>query len=129
MNQDKQKLSFPKTREAIAIAVAERYSADENFRNSFDRDPKTTIMKHFDIAQEHWPSGVELRILRNDDRHVHIAIPTWTMDDNAQVSDPNLDKISGGTRVEDAHAVGIMTFGHRLTAEDLNLFHQRYTLT
>ena len=97
MNQDKTRgASLPKTRETIAIAVAERYQADETFRNSFDRDPKATILQAFDIAQEHWPAGMELTILRNDDRHVHVAIPIPASSSDAEMSDPDLDDISGG---------------------------------
>ena len=44
MNENKTPIRFPKIRETMAIAVAEPYTADEAFRNSFDRDPKTTML-------------------------------------------------------------------------------------
>lgn len=93
MGQNKAKL--PMTKETMAVVVAERYQADENFRNSFDRDPKATILKHFDIAREEWPSNMELTILRNDDQCVHIGIPILKPD-NVEIPDSVMMNISGG---------------------------------
>ena len=95
MSENKTPIRFLKTRETIAIAVAERYQADETFRDSFDRDPKTTLLKHFDMGQEDWPSGMELRILRNDDQCVHVGIPTPTPG-AVKVPDSVLVNVTGG---------------------------------
>lgn len=96
MNENKTPIRFPKIRETMAIAVAERHTADEAFRNSFDRDPKTTMLQHFDIAPEEWPAALELTVLRNDDRHVHVAVPVPTPPSDVEISDDALENISGG---------------------------------
>lgn len=95
MNQNKTPISILKTKETMAIAVAERYTADEAFRASFDRDPKAAISKHFDLVQEDWPVNMQLTVLRNDDQCMHVGVPILSSG-SRRIPDAVLAKVSGG---------------------------------
>ncbi len=97
VNQDKTPVSFLKTKETMAIAVADRYCGDEKFRNLFDHDPKAAFAQYLDIDRKHWPPDMGLVILRNDDKCMHIGVPASHTDDNAEISDSDLDNLSGGS--------------------------------
>ena len=83
------------TRQEIEAEIIKKAWEDDNFRQELLANPKATLTKMFNID---FPEELKFEIHEESPLKMHLVLPVKTgMGGNAELSDDDLEAVSGGT--------------------------------